>query len=120
VSLQLSRVSDAKPAATVLIVGTGPAGLFGASEFIRRGVKPRIVERRLVPHHEARGTAQPATLDIINRVGHRAIIFGRAVASWQVELLGPGIPEISITKFASIGCRHEFHRPERALLLATS
>src|SRR5580692_10674988 len=38
------------PAPTVLIVGTGPAGLFAACELLRHGVKPRVVERRLTPH----------------------------------------------------------------------
>ena len=37
---------------SVLIVGSGPAGLFAASELVRHGVKPRIVEQRLEPHHE--------------------------------------------------------------------
>jgi 2-polyprenyl-6-methoxyphenol hydroxylase-like FAD-dependent oxidoreductase len=58
------------PAPTVLIVGTGPAGLFAACELVRHGVKPRIVERRLAPHHETRGTAlQPGVLEIIDRGG---------------------------------------------------
>ena len=58
------------PASPVLIIGTGPAGLFAACELLRYGVRPRIVERRLAPHHEARGTAlQPATLEIIDRGG---------------------------------------------------
>ncbi len=57
-------------APSVLIVGTGPAGLFAACELIRHGVRPRIVEQRLSPHHEARGTAlQPAVLEIIDRAG---------------------------------------------------
>ena len=58
------------PATTVLIVGTGPAGLFAACEIIRHGIKARIVERRPAPHHETRGTAlQPAILEIIDRAG---------------------------------------------------
>jgi 2-polyprenyl-6-methoxyphenol hydroxylase-like FAD-dependent oxidoreductase len=70
VSLALNRAGDAEPAAAVLIIGTGPAGLFAACELVRHGVKPRVVERRREPHHEARGTAlQPATLDIIDRAG---------------------------------------------------
>src|ERR1700731_5258682 len=58
------------PASAVLIVGTGPAGLFAACELLRHGVKPRVVERRLAPHGEARGTAlQPAVLEILDRGG---------------------------------------------------
>ena len=81
-SLQLSQIDEAEPTADVLIVGSGPAGLFAACEFVRHGVKPRVVERRLAPHHEARGTAlQPATLDIINRAGLIEPFFARAYAS---------------------------------------
>ena len=54
-SLQLSQIGEAEPTADVLIVGSGPAGLFAACEFVRHGVKPRVVERRLAPHREARG-----------------------------------------------------------------
>ena len=43
-----------------LVIGAGPAGLFAACELVRHGVKPRVVERRLAPHGEARGTALAA------------------------------------------------------------
>jgi hypothetical protein len=33
--------------------------LFAACELLRHGFRPRIVERRLAPHREARGTAVP-------------------------------------------------------------
>jgi 2-polyprenyl-6-methoxyphenol hydroxylase-like FAD-dependent oxidoreductase len=69
-------------ATTVLIVGAGPAGLFAACELLRHGVRPRIVERRLAPHHEARGTAlQPAVLEMLERAGLIARSFMRACAS---------------------------------------
>jgi len=64
-----SRQAEAS-SPTVLIVGTGPAGLFAACELLRHGVKPRIVERRLEPHHQARGTAlQPAVLEMLDHAG---------------------------------------------------
>jgi len=44
-------------------VGAGPAALFAACELLRHGVRPRIVERRLAPHQEARGTAFQHALD---------------------------------------------------------
>jgi 2-polyprenyl-6-methoxyphenol hydroxylase-like FAD-dependent oxidoreductase len=63
------RQADAT-AATVLIVGTGPAGLFAACELLRHGVRPRVVERRLEPHHQVRGIAlQPAVLEMLDRAG---------------------------------------------------
>ena len=93
----------------VLIVGTGPAGLFAACELVRHGVKPRVVERRLSPHHEARGTAiQPATLEVIERGGLIEPFLHAGVHIRQVQLLGPGLKEIATTKFAGIGSKYEF------------
>ena len=66
----VSENGASAPMPNALIVGTGPAGLFAACELLRHGVRPRVVERRLAPHHETRGTAlQPAVLDIIDRAG---------------------------------------------------
>jgi 2-polyprenyl-6-methoxyphenol hydroxylase-like FAD-dependent oxidoreductase len=100
-------VSATVPA--VLIVGAGPAGLFAACELVRHGVKPRIVERTLSPHHEARGTAlQPATLEIIDLAGLIEPFLRAGVHIRQVQLLGPGLAEIATTKFAGIGSKYEF------------
>jgi len=109
VSLPLGQVGEAAPVPAVLIVGSGPAGLFAACELVRHGVKPRIVERRLGPHHEARGTAvQPATLEIIDRAGMIEPFLRAGVHIRQVQLLGPGLQEIATTKFAGIGSKYEF------------
>jgi 2-polyprenyl-6-methoxyphenol hydroxylase-like FAD-dependent oxidoreductase len=106
VSLQFSQTDEAEPRAAVLIVGTGPAGLFAACELVRHGLKPRVVERRLAPHHEARGTAlQPATLDIIERAGLIEPFLHMGVRIRQVQLLGPGLQEISTTRFAGMSAR---------------
>ena len=108
-SLPLSQTNEAEPRAAVLIVGTGPAGLFAACELVRHGVKPRVVERRPAPHHEARGTAlQPATLDVIDRAGLIEPFLRTGVRIRQAQLLGPGLQEISTTRFAGIGCKYEF------------
>jgi 2-polyprenyl-6-methoxyphenol hydroxylase-like FAD-dependent oxidoreductase len=97
------------PAPTVLIVGTGPAGLFAACELVRHGVKPRIVERRLAPHHETRGTAlQPGVLEIIDRGGLIEPFLRAGVHIRQVQLLGPGLQEIVTANFAGIDCRYQF------------
>ena len=107
--MQHSRTDKAIPGAPVLIVGTGPAGLFAACELIRHGVKPRVIERRSAPHHEARGTAlQPATLDMIERAGLIEPFLRTSVRIRRAQLLGPGLQEISTTKFAGIGCKYEF------------
>jgi 2-polyprenyl-6-methoxyphenol hydroxylase-like FAD-dependent oxidoreductase len=109
VSLPLGQIGETAPVPAVLIVGTGPAGLFAACELVRHGVKPRVVERRLSPHHEARGTAvQPATLEIIERAGLIEPFLRAGVHIRQVQLLGPGLQEIATTKFAGIGSKYEF------------
>jgi 2-polyprenyl-6-methoxyphenol hydroxylase-like FAD-dependent oxidoreductase len=105
----VSLQSGQRGEAGVLIVGAGPAGLFAACELLRHGVMPRVVERRRTPHHEARGTAlQPATLEVIDRGGLIEPFLRAGVRIRQVHLLGPGLREISCTKFAGIGSRYEF------------
>ena len=93
----------------VLIVGSGPAGLFVACELLRHGVRPRIVERRLTPHDETRGTAlQPAVLEILDRGGLIGPFLRAGVRIRQIQLLGPGLREIGIANLAGIGCKYEF------------
>ncbi len=94
---------------SVLVVGAGPAGLFAACELLRHGVKPRIVERRLELHHEARGTAlQPTVLDILKRSGLVEPFLRAGVRIRQIQLLGPGLREITSEHFADAGCAYEF------------
>jgi 2-polyprenyl-6-methoxyphenol hydroxylase-like FAD-dependent oxidoreductase len=93
----------------VLIVGSGPAGLFAACELLRHGVRPRIVERRLAPHDETRGTAlQPAVLEILDRGGLIGPFLRAGVRIRQIQLLGPGLREIGSADLAGIGCKYEF------------
>jgi len=93
----------------VLIVGAGPAGLFAACELARHGVRPRIVEQRLAPHHETRGTAlQPAVLDIVDRAGLIEPFVRAGVHIKHSELMGPGLRRIMCADFAGLGCRYEF------------
>ena len=90
-------------------MGSGPAGLFAACELLRHGVKPRVVERRLAPHGETRGTAlQPAVLEILDRAGLIEPFLRAGVRIRQVQLLGPNLQEIATAKFADIGCKYEF------------
>ncbi len=93
----------------VLIVGAGPAGLFAACELLRHGVKPRVVERRLAPHHETRGTAlQPAVLEILERGGLIEPFLRASVRIRHIQLLGPGLREIATASLTGIGCAYEF------------
>jgi 2-polyprenyl-6-methoxyphenol hydroxylase-like FAD-dependent oxidoreductase len=93
----------------VLIVGTGPAGLFAACELLRHGVKPRIVERRLEPHHQARGTAlQPAVLEILDRAGLIEPFLRASVHIRHLQVLGPGLRELARTDLADMGCKYAF------------
>jgi 2-polyprenyl-6-methoxyphenol hydroxylase-like FAD-dependent oxidoreductase len=92
-----------------LIVGAGPAGLFAACELLRHGVRPRVVERKLAPHREARGTAlQPAVLDILDRAGLIGPFLRAGARICQIQLLGPGLTEIATARLAGLGCKYEF------------
>jgi len=93
----------------VLIVGAGPAGLFAASELMRHGVKPRVVEQRTAPHHETRGTAiQPAVLEVLDRGGVLSRFLETGVHVGEVELMGPGLRSIGLTLFGELGCKYPF------------
>lgn len=93
----------------VLIVGAGPAGLFAACELLRHGVRPRIVERREAPHHEARGTVlQPATLEILCRAGLLDPFLHHGVHIHHSQLLGPGLRELARDDFGGTGCAYDF------------
>jgi 2-polyprenyl-6-methoxyphenol hydroxylase-like FAD-dependent oxidoreductase len=103
-----SHQADAT-AATVLIVGTGPAGLFAACELLRYGIKPRMVERRLAPHHQARGTAlQPAVLETLDRAGLIDPFLRASVRIRHLQVLGPGLREVASTNLGSIGGTYPF------------
>ena len=92
-----------------LVIGAGPAGLFAACELLRHGIRPRVVERRLVPHGEARGTAlQPATLEMLERAGLAEAFVRAGVHIKYVQLLGPGLREIASKHFSGAGSVYEF------------
>jgi 2-polyprenyl-6-methoxyphenol hydroxylase-like FAD-dependent oxidoreductase len=94
---------------TVLIIGAGPGGLFAACELLRHGVKPRIVEQRLAPHHEARGTVlQPAVLEMLERGGLSEPFLRAGVHIRHIQLLGPGLQEIVSESFADARCGYDF------------
>jgi len=102
-------MAESSSAPAVLIVGAGPAGLFAACELARHGVKPRIVEQRLAPHHETRGTAlQPAVLDLVDRAGLIEPFASAGVHIKHSELMGPGMRRIMCADFAGLGCGYEF------------
>jgi 2-polyprenyl-6-methoxyphenol hydroxylase-like FAD-dependent oxidoreductase len=103
------QIGECAPVLTILIVGAGPAGLFAACELLRHGVTPRVVERRLAPHDEARGTAlQPAVMEILNRGGLIEPFLRASVRIRHIQLLGPGLREIVSEHFADAGCAYEF------------
>ena len=106
---QSRQIGEGAHAPTVLIVGAGPGGLFAACELLRHGVRPRIVERRLAPHREARGTAlQPAVLEMLERGGLIEPFLRAGVRIRNIQLLGPGLREIASEHFADTGCAYEF------------
>ena len=104
-SLKAAETDDTR----VLIVGAGPAGLFAASELLRHGVRPRIVERRKAPHRETRGTAlQPAVLETLDRGGVVEPFLADSMRIKEIELLGPELKRIVFVELAGLGCKYEF------------
>lgn len=57
------KVTNAK---TVIIVGSGPAGLFGALKLLERGVKPIIIERGEQTFERKKTIAKISTQDFVN------------------------------------------------------
>ena len=93
----------------VLIVGAGPAGLFAACELARYDVMPRVVERQLVAHRQARATAiQPAGLELLARAGVLASFLEASVHVRRTRFFGPGRKEIAVSDFAGICCPYEY------------
>ena len=109
-SLETAKTDDVTRSDTqVLIIGAGPAGLFAACEFLRHGVRPRIIEQRPAPHHETRGTAfQPAALEILDKAGVIEPFLAESVRIKEIELLGPGPARIGLAQLAGLGCKYEF------------
>jgi 2-polyprenyl-6-methoxyphenol hydroxylase-like FAD-dependent oxidoreductase len=93
----------------VLIVGAGPAGLLAACELARYGVMPRVVERQVVPHRQARATViQPAGLELLARAGVLASFLEASVHVRRTRFFGPGRMEIAVSDFAGICCPYEY------------
>lgn len=93
----------------VLIIGAGPAGLFAACELARHGIAVRIVERRDVPHRQARATIiQPATLEQMVRAGLAEQFLAAGARVRSTRFIGPGLTDIASSSFAGIGCPHEY------------
>src|SRR5579871_1625980 len=108
-SANAAQTDDTQSDTRVLIIGAGPAGLFAASELLRQGVRPRIVEERAAPHRETRGTAlQPAVLETLDKGGVVEPFLADSVRIDEIELLGPGLERIALVELAGLGCQYAF------------
>jgi 6-methylpretetramide 4-monooxygenase / 4-hydroxy-6-methylpretetramide 12a-monooxygenase len=93
----------------VLVVGAGPSGLFAAAELARHGVRARIVEHELRPHHQARATAlQPATLEILHQAGFVDRVVESSVHLEYARVFDAGLTCTAELAFAGVGCAWEF------------
>ena len=107
--MSLAQTDDTRSDTQVLIIGAGPAGVFAACELVRHGVKPRIVEQRPAPHHETRGTTiQPALLEVLHKSGVVEPFLASSMRTREIELLGPQLKQVGLTKLAGLGCKYEF------------
>jgi 2-polyprenyl-6-methoxyphenol hydroxylase-like FAD-dependent oxidoreductase len=78
--------------------------MFAACELGRHGIRPRLVERRIEPHHEARGAAlQPAVLEMFERGSLIEPFLDAGARIRRIQLLGPGQREIATEEFADAG-----------------
>src|SRR6201996_744681 len=102
-TIDATKIEGAGTNTQVLIKGAGPAGLFAACELLRHGVKPRIIERRLAPHHETRGTSiQPAVLELLHKAGVIDPFLKESARIKEIELLGPGQARIGLTELTGL------------------
>ena len=107
--MSLAQTDDTRSDTQVLIIGAGPAGVFAACELVRHGVKPRIVEQRPAPHRETRGTTiQPALLEVLHKSGVVEPFLASSMRTREIELLGPQLKQVGLTKLAGLGCKYEF------------
>ena len=92
----------------VLVVGAGPSGLFAAVDLARHGVRARIVERELQPHHQARATAlQPGTLEILARAKVLDEVLASSMHLPFARVFDAELTQVSEMRFAGAGCRWE-------------
>src|SRR5579863_4724629 len=79
--------------ADALIVGAGPTGLMMASQLLRWGVHPRIVEANAGPsiHTKALGV-QARSMEIYRQMGLREEALSRGVPARAATLFVEGVP----------------------------
>src|SRR5262249_22647681 len=93
----------------VLIIGAGPSGLFAAAELARHGAEPRLIEREVRTHREARATAiQPGTLEILHSVGLLPPLLDAAEHVRCSRVYGPDMIELGAASHVGIDCRCQF------------
>lgn len=63
---ELSEWKNASGNKSVIIVGAGPAGLFGALKLLEKGIKPIIVERGSVTSKRKQDIAKISTKNLVN------------------------------------------------------
>src|ERR671923_1324652 len=94
--------------AQVVVIGTGPSGLFAAAELARHGVRARVV-REPMPHRQARATAlQPGTLEILARAGVVDDVLAASAHLGCARMFDADLRRIGELAFAGVGCPWEF------------
>jgi 2-polyprenyl-6-methoxyphenol hydroxylase-like FAD-dependent oxidoreductase len=94
--------------AQVVVIGTGPSGLFAAAELARHGVRARVV-REPMPHRQARATAlQPGTLEILARAGVVDDVLAASAHLGCARVFDADLRGVGELAFAGVGCPWEF------------
>src|ERR671924_571419 len=94
--------------AQVVVIGTGPSGLFAAAELARHGVRARVV-REPMPHRQAGATAlQPGTLEILARAGVVDDVLAGSAHLGCARVFDADLRGVGELAFAGVGCPWEF------------
>jgi 2-polyprenyl-6-methoxyphenol hydroxylase-like FAD-dependent oxidoreductase len=93
----------------IVIIGTGPSGLFAAGELARHGVRARLLEHARQPYHQSRATAvQPTLLETLAWAGVAEAFLRTGIHVARTRFYGPGLNELGSSGFELADCLHPF------------
>lgn len=92
----------------VLIAGAGPTGLTMASELVRRGITPRIIDKAPVPTDKSRAFAiHPRTLELFDNMGIVDEVLSQGNACNAFDMFNRGEP-LAHVSFENLESKYPF------------